>query len=116
MNTHFNKRLGNTIRAIRQMRGLTQEQLAERVGLDKSYLGRLENGRRTTTLETIKRIADALNVNYAVLLLFTEIDDPHLGEFTTATFEHVWKGFRKPIEVVLNNGDSEIVTKWVQKA
>ncbi|MCO5092189.1 helix-turn-helix transcriptional regulator [Bosea sp. (in: a-proteobacteria)] len=52
----------NAIQALREARGLTQEQLAERVGLSISYVSRLEKGRRNLSVKHIDRFAAALGV------------------------------------------------------
>lgn len=45
---------------LRIRRGLTQQQLAERVGTTQSSIARLEHGKTKPTLETLARIAVAL--------------------------------------------------------
>lgn len=50
----------NHIRTLREDRGLTQEQLAEKTGTTNQQIGRLENGERRLTWEWMQRIADAL--------------------------------------------------------
>lgn len=59
--------LGETIRKARQAHNLTQEQLGERVGVQKSQISKLENGRSVITLPTISRIFKALGVKTAAL-------------------------------------------------
>lgn len=46
----------------RMDRGLTQEQLAERVGTSNSQISRIESGRHRTNLDTLLRIAKALDL------------------------------------------------------
>lgn len=52
---------GSNLRALRRARALTQEALAARAGLDRSYVGGVERGERNPTLTAISRLADALN-------------------------------------------------------
>ena len=54
--------LRDRIRVIRHERGMTQEQLCERAGLSLDAISRIEGGSRVPTLDTAKRIADALRV------------------------------------------------------
>lgn len=61
-------RFGKRVRSLRQSRALTQEQLALEVGIDLTYLGGIERGRRNPTLLVIVRIAEAMNVEPADLL------------------------------------------------
>ena len=43
--------------------GITQEKLAKRAGINRSYLASLERGRRNTTLKTVEALAKALGVS-----------------------------------------------------
>lgn len=56
------KRLGMRLRALRQERGLTQEQAAEKMGLHPKYLTRLEGGGVNPTLTTLVAASVAYNV------------------------------------------------------
>ncbi len=53
---------GNPIRVWRDYRGLTQQQLAEKVGISKPYLSQLESGKRAGTTEVLNTIAHALDL------------------------------------------------------
>ena len=48
---------------MRAKRGLSQEELAEKCELDRSYVGGVERGERNVSLLNIKKIADALGVS-----------------------------------------------------
>lgn len=65
--------IGQRIREIRKSRNLTQRELADRVGINFTYLSRVENDRlddeQTPREETIQRIAQALNADADELLL-----------------------------------------------
>lgn len=50
----------NNIRQLRKKAGLTQEQLAEKIGISQVHLGRLENNARSMDLEQVEKIASAL--------------------------------------------------------
>ena len=64
VNAYF---VGETIRRMRQAQNLTQEELGERVGVQKAQISRLEKGRSVITLPTISRIFQALGVTSATL-------------------------------------------------
>lgn len=65
--------IGQQIRDLRKSRNLTQRELAEQVGLNFTYLSRIENDRldadQTPREETLQKIADALNADADELLL-----------------------------------------------
>lgn len=54
--------IGDRIRQIREMRGITHDDLEEVSGLERSYLARVEQGRTVPPLEALERIAAALSV------------------------------------------------------
>jgi transcriptional regulator with XRE-family HTH domain len=56
------------IKKIRKAKGITQEQLAELAGLNRTHLYRLESGKQSMTLRTLKLVADALNVRVRELV------------------------------------------------
>lgn len=61
-------RMGKNLRAIREDRGLTQEQLAEIVDLDVRYYQRVETGHVNLTLGLLAKIAGRLKVEAASLI------------------------------------------------
>jgi DNA-binding XRE family transcriptional regulator len=63
-----NQTVGERIRKIRKAKGFTQDQFAERSGLDRSHLYRVETGRQSATVRTLKTIADALDVRVKELV------------------------------------------------
>ena len=56
------------IKKIRKAKGITQEQLAELAGLNRTHLYRLESGKQSMTLRTLKIVADALSVRVRELV------------------------------------------------
>ncbi len=54
--------LGKNVRTIRTALGLSQEEIAFRAGLKRSYLSDLERGTRNPTVRALERIAEALGV------------------------------------------------------
>lgn len=61
---------GRRLRQLRQGRGLSQEELADNAGLDRSYVGSVERGERNISLESICKLAEALEADPAELLKF----------------------------------------------
>jgi transcriptional regulator with XRE-family HTH domain len=62
------QRVGARIRVVRTRAGLTQERLAERLGVETLSVSRFETGRRGVSIPTLFRIADALGVRVQDLL------------------------------------------------
>lgn len=62
-------RLGKNARAIRTSLGLSQEEVAFRAGLKRSYLSDLERGTRNPTVRALGRLAQALDVTPDRLLM-----------------------------------------------
>lgn len=62
--------LGANVRALRNERELTQEQLADLCDLHRTYVGAIERGDRNVSLKNIVIIAQALNVEPSELLLY----------------------------------------------
>ena len=71
MGTDLRKLFGRRVRQLRKSMGLTQQQLASRVGMDYKYLGSVERGERNITIDNIQRIAEALGVEPYQLFLFS---------------------------------------------
>jgi transcriptional regulator with XRE-family HTH domain len=60
--------VGENVRRTRKLRGLTQEQFAEKSGFSQQYLSSLENGKRNPSVITLYEIAVALDVRPGDLL------------------------------------------------
>lgn len=61
------KAIGQRIRNYRTQRGLSQEKLAELAGCHPTYIGQLERGEKNATLESIEKIASALDISLSEL-------------------------------------------------
>jgi transcriptional regulator with XRE-family HTH domain len=64
------KKLGNRVRMIREARGLTQEDLAEKSETSSQYISSLERGLRNVTLQMLDNIANGLQVDLLNLFAF----------------------------------------------
>ncbi|MDA8334926.1 MAG: helix-turn-helix transcriptional regulator [Peptococcaceae bacterium] len=64
-----NHAIGKRIREARLKLGLTQEKLGERADVHYSYIGQVERGHKTPSINTLRKIAYALNIPAESLLL-----------------------------------------------
>lgn len=62
------ERFGARLRAERERLGVSQEELADRAGLHRTYVGGVERGERNLGLLNVLRLARALNITPATLL------------------------------------------------
>ena len=61
--------VGNNIRALRNLKNLTQEELARKAKSHKAYIGFIERGERNLSVETLTAIANALEVPPYLLMI-----------------------------------------------
>jgi len=66
--TDIKSRFGERLREVREKRGVSQERLAEVAGLHRTYVSLIERGERNVTIETIEKLAIALDVEIAQLM------------------------------------------------
>ena len=71
MQTDIMIRFGQAVRKIRRDQGISQEELAERCGLHRTYISDVELGKRNVSLENIESIAISLNIS--LVELFWEV-------------------------------------------
>lgn len=85
------KLIGERLRYLRKRNNLTQEELAEKAGLNSSYIGSVERGDRNISIETLEKLIHGLNVTPAEMFQLHEIDvlssnleDSHLLEIVNS--------------------------------
>lgn len=62
-----NTRLAKNLRRLRKLRGFTQEAFADHANLHRNYCSDVERGRRNPSVETLEKLANALNVPIGAL-------------------------------------------------
>jgi transcriptional regulator with XRE-family HTH domain len=68
MYPEFQKKLGERIKALREKKGISQQELASLCDFEKSNMSRIEAGRTNPTIGTLLKISYALNINVTVLV------------------------------------------------
>lgn len=68
-NAKLPKILGKKIQRIRRNKGLTQEELADKVNISRAYMGYIEQGRSTPSLEVVEKIARELKTKISSFFL-----------------------------------------------
>jgi len=59
---------GEKVRALRLKKGLSQEQLADKAGFHRTYIGMIERAEKNITLENIEKISKALGCKITELI------------------------------------------------
>jgi transcriptional regulator with XRE-family HTH domain len=68
MSEDVRRMVGKNVRRLRTAAGLSQAELAERMGVDRAYVSGLELGQRNPTIVTLWHITKALGVNLRALV------------------------------------------------
>ena len=99
------KRFGEQLRVYRKIKNLTQEKLAEKIGINLRQLARIESGESFVTAETLYNICIVLGVSPKLLFDF-EIEDKTL---MTGSGEKVYLKVVKSGNLIqlMNNGDDK---------
>lgn len=63
----INKQLGKRVKKLRRERKISQEALAEKAGIHRTYMGKIERGENNPPVHTVDRIAKALKVKISDL-------------------------------------------------
>jgi|JI10StandDraft_1071094.scaffolds.fasta_scaffold21210_10 transcriptional regulator with XRE-family HTH domain len=64
----FGKHIGKRLREVREKSGLSQEQLSEKAGYYRTYVGHIENGKHSPSVHTMWRLAKVMKVDLGELL------------------------------------------------
>jgi transcriptional regulator with XRE-family HTH domain len=75
-NSDVKRPFGVSVRTWRKRLGISQEELAERAGLHRTYISDVERGARNVSLESIDKLARALGISVATLLSFEPPGQP----------------------------------------
>lgn len=73
MKTEINIKFGQRVVELRKQKGIPQEELAFRCNIQRSYMGVIERGEKSVTLNTLEKIAKGLEVSIIELMDFSSI-------------------------------------------
>lgn len=68
MSTQINLSFGRRLKQLRNKQGWTQVYMAEHVGIDRSYISDMENGKKAVCLPTLQVLAQAFGISMSKLL------------------------------------------------
>lgn len=106
----FEKLFGNRVKALRTRAGLTQEALADRMGMHVVYIGNIERGRgENPTFQTLMKLAQALEAEPWELFFFN-VDPSDI----VSTHKYLSGLLRHALEKADETGCSQIVALSVQ--
>ena len=83
--------LGLKVKEFRKQRKITQEKLAEIIGVDNGDISKLEVGQNFPSISTLERIADALGVELYELFQFTRRKDKDFKDEIIAIYDNLNK-------------------------
>ncbi len=75
MTAQTREALGNRIRELRKANGLSQQKLALMVNVERSYLAKLEQGKRNPSIDCLEKIAGGLDVTLSELFANLEAQE-----------------------------------------
>lgn len=74
------QRMGEVVRTLRGEVGLSQEEFAARCKLHRTYVGSIERGEKSITIDTAQKLADAFGISLTELFGRLEMQDQKAGE------------------------------------
>jgi transcriptional regulator with XRE-family HTH domain len=76
----INYRFGRAVRRRRRELDLSQEELADRAELHRTYISSIERGRMNPSLENVEKLAKALDISISALLVKYGVETPEQSE------------------------------------
>ena len=75
---NLKKMIGARIQKLRKQKGLTQDELSEKVNISSKYLSSIERGKENPTLNTFISIAEELSVDIEEFFTEIQLEDPKI--------------------------------------
>lgn len=82
--------LGGAIKFLRSVKDWKQSQLADHLGIDRTYLSRLEGDTQLPSYKMLNRIAEALEINPAFLVMIAHGGDVEVAPFIPLILSNLW--------------------------
>ncbi|WP_275579798.1 helix-turn-helix domain-containing protein [Bacillus velezensis] len=76
----MNNTIGSTVKKLREERGMTQRDVSEMMGIDHSYLSKIERGVQNPSLNTIRRLSEFFGVEISLSSNVILDDDDLIAE------------------------------------
>src|SRR5574344_145378 len=86
--SELKKLLGKRIQKIRKIRGFTQDKLSEMIGIEVPSLSNIETGKFAPAIDTLEKIAQALNVEMSEFYHFNNITHEKMIQEMNSKFVH----------------------------
>lgn len=97
--------LGEALRLIRIFHDLKQQDLADRLGLSKSYVSELESGKKSPSIEIIEKYSEQFGIPPSSILFFSEnLENPSKAKKTKAAIASKVLQFLQFIEAKTADG------------
>src|SRR6266849_572080 len=110
--------IGEVIKTYRSQRALSQGDIERRTGLLRCYLSRVENGHTVPSLETLAKIAEAMDISLSDLVPRTETprdrETQNMLEYRSQD-EIRFLGEIKKYSTTLSEGDKRLVLAMIRK-
>lgn len=99
----MSKLLASRLKFIRRMRSISQQTIADRLGISRSAYASYESGRAEPDVEMIREIATFYHVSIDFLLSFDiKSADPDLDELRTELWRHLAVSDKETAQMILN--------------
>lgn len=106
--------IGEKIKEIRKLKKMTQKQLGEILNVSQQMIGKYENSKEIPKLETIRKISQALDVDYLELLGEEKINEVKRNFKIICPWQEKWVLIYSGIYQTFKNNDS-LCWKWCYK-
>lgn len=99
--------LAEALRLIRVYHDMKQQELADRLGLSKSFISEIESGKKTPSMEVIQKYSDAFGIPASSILFFAEnLENPSRANRTKSAIAGKVLQFLQLIETKTANGET----------